>query len=182
MRDSSVHRSSVLSLLLLYLMVGLVSAQVRTVTGTVTSEEGEPLPGVSVVIHGTTKETITDDNGYYSIDISGPDAILEFSFAGLTTQAITAGMLSVIDIVLIPGLPNEVVVTGYALQRKQDLNGSVGIVKHEELIQMPLGNVTQQLQGCVAGVTVTQDSRPGKAAKLGSGVSDPIRITILCIF
>ena len=165
-RGSTLLKSCFLSILCLCLMDGIISAQVRTVTGTVTSEEAEPLPGVSVMIHGTTKETFTDDNGNYSIEISGPDAVLEFTFAGLATQARTAGMLSVIDVVLVPDLTHEIVITAYALQKKQDLTGSVVIVKPEELIRMPQGNVTQQLQGRIAGVTVTQDSRPGKAAKV----------------
>jgi TonB-linked SusC/RagA family outer membrane protein len=166
MRKSTLWKSGVLSLLLLCFAIGQAFAQARTVTGTVSSEEAGPLPGVGIVIQGTTQGAISDADGKYSIEVPGPDAVLVFSFVGLSTRAITVGDQSVIDVVLVSDLSYEIVVTAYATQRKQDLTGSVGIVKSEELVQMPQGNVTQQLQGRVAGVTVTQDSRPGEDAKV----------------
>jgi len=158
--------NGLLSLLLLFLTVNLASAQVRTVTGTVSSEEQGPLPGASVVIQGTTKGTITDADGKFSIEVPGPEAVLQFSFVGMSTQAIAVGNQSVIDVVMLPDLSYQIVVTAYAAQKKQDLTGSVGVVTSSELIAMPQGNVTQQIQGRVAGVTVTQDVRPGEAAKV----------------
>ncbi|KPK84612.1 MAG: hypothetical protein AMS27_09405, partial [Bacteroides sp. SM23_62_1] len=166
MQKSTLWKSGVLSLLLFSFAIGLASAQVRTVTGTVTSEEAGPLPGVGVVIQGTTQGTLTNADGNFSIEVPGPDAVLVFSFVGMATQTITVGNQSVIDVQLVSDLTYEIVVTAYATQRKQDLTGSVGVVKSEELVQMPQGNVTQQLQGRVAGVTVVQDSRPGQSAKV----------------
>jgi len=166
MRKSTLWKSGILSLFLLSFAISLVYAQARTVTGTVTSEEAGPLPGVGIIIQGTTQGTITDENGKYSIEVPGPDAVLVFSFVGMRTESVTVGDQSVINVELESELEYEIVVTAYTSQRKQDLTGSVGIVKSDELVQMPQGNVTQQLQGRVAGVTVSQDVRPGQAAKV----------------
>ena len=168
MRISTLWRSGVLSLLLFGFAVSLAYAQDTTITGKVSSSEEGALPGVNVIIQGTGQGTVTDIEGAYSIVVPGSDAILVFSSIGYTTEAITVGNQSVIDLELAPDITSlkEIVVTGYATQQKQDLTGAVGIVKSEELTAMPQGNVTQQLQGRVAGVTVTQDSRPGQNAKV----------------
>jgi TonB-linked SusC/RagA family outer membrane protein len=166
MRKSTLWKSGVMSLLLLSFAISLAYAQARKITGTVTSEEEGPLPGVSVVIVGTTQGTITNAEGNYSIDVPNQDAVLQFSFVGLKTQALAVGTQSVINVVLISDLSYEIVVTAYTQQRKQDLTGAVGIVTSDELIAIPQGQVTQQLQGRVAGVTVTQDVRPGENAKV----------------
>jgi TonB-linked SusC/RagA family outer membrane protein len=78
------------------------------------------------------------------------------------------GDQTTIDVVLMPDVTSldEIVVTAYATQKKKDLTGSVGVVNADELVQMPQGNITQQMQGRVAGVTVVQDARPGQAAKV----------------
>jgi len=168
MRNSTLWKSGLLSLLLFSFAISLTYAQVRTVTGNVSTEESGPLPGANVVIQGTTQGAITDLDGNFTIEVPGSDAILVFSFIGLTTQAITVGDQTVLNVNLVPDITSldEIVVTAYATQRKKDLTGSVGIVQADELVQMPQGNVTQQLQGRVAGVTVTQDSRPGQSAKV----------------
>ncbi len=168
MRNSSLWKSGILSLLLFGFAVSVSFAQQRTVTGTVTSEDQGALPGVNIVIQGTTQGAVTDAQGNYSIVVPGPDAVLVFSFIGYSTQAIPVGSQSNVSPILTPDVTSldEIVVTAYATQRKKDLTGSVGIVDAEALVQMPQGNVTQQLQGRVAGVTVTQDSRPGQSAKV----------------
>jgi TonB-linked SusC/RagA family outer membrane protein len=157
-----------LSLLIFGLAFGLAYAQETTITGTVSSDEEGALPGVNIIIQGTGQGTVSDIEGNYSIVVPGPEAILVFSSIGYTTEAVTVGNQSVIDMVLVADVTSlkEIVVTGYATQKKQDLTGSVGVVTAEELTQMPQGNVTQQLQGRIAGVTVTQDSRPGQNAKV----------------
>jgi TonB-linked SusC/RagA family outer membrane protein len=161
-------KSGILSLLLFGFAVSVTFAQQRTVTGTVTSEDQGALPGVNIVIQGTTQGAVTDASGNYSIVVPGPDAVLVFSFIGYTTQAVPVGSQTTVSVLMMPDVTSldEIVVTAYATQRKKDLTGSVGIVNAEELTQMPQGNVTQQMQGRVAGVTVTQDSRPGQSAKV----------------
>jgi len=161
-------RGSILSLLLFGFAISLAFGQERTVTGKVTSKEVGPLPGVNIVIQGTVQGAVTDVSGNYSIVVPGPETVLVFSSVGYTTKVVTVGNQSAINLVLEPEITSleEVVVTAYATQQKKDITGSVSTVKAEDLVQMPQGNVTQQLQGRVAGVTVTQDSRPGQAAKV----------------
>jgi len=168
MRNSTLWKSGLMSLFLLGFAVSMAYAQERTVTGTVTSDELGALPGVNIVIQGTTQGAVTDANGNYSVSVPGSDAVLVYSFIGYSTQAIPVGDQSTIDVLLAPDVTSldEIVVTAYATQKKKDLTGSVGIVGSDELTQMPQGNITQQMQGRVAGVQVTQDSRPGQKAKV----------------
>jgi hypothetical protein len=154
-------KSGVLSLLLLGFALSMSFAQQRTVTGTVTSADEGALPGVNIVIQGTTQGAVTDADGNYTINVTGDDAVLVFSFIGYTTQAVPVGSQSTVDVVLAPDVTSldEIVVTAYATQKKSDLTGAVGVVNSDELTQMPQGNITQQMQGRVAGVTVTQDAQ-----------------------
>jgi TonB-linked SusC/RagA family outer membrane protein len=137
-----------------------VSAQVRTVTGKVTNEAGEPIPGVTVVVKGTTMGTITDVDGKYSLkDVQG-DGTLLFSFVGMRNQEVTVSGKHVIDIVLEEetiGL-NEVVAIGYGVQKKATLTGAIGTIKAEEMLQRPVANTTELLQGQVAGLVTQQSS------------------------
>lgn len=132
------------------------------ISGKVTdSESGEPLIGASILIKGTSKGTVTDVDGTYSLDAAQGD-ILEISYTGFATQDIRVGTETVIDIVLSPGVAlSEVVVTGYATESKKATTGSVSIVKAADLKVVPSGNVEQQLQGRVAGVTVISNGQPG---------------------
>ena len=168
MRKSTMWKSGILSLLLLGFALSFSYAQQRTVTGTVTSEDQGALPGVNIVVQGTTQGAVTDGQGNYTISVPGDDATLVFSFIGYSTQSIPVGAQTTISVTLQPDVTSleEIVVTAYATQKKKDLTGAVGVVKSDELTQMPQGNVTQQMQGRVAGVTVTQDSRPGQSAKV----------------
>ena len=161
-------KSGVLSLLLLGFALSMSFAQQRTVTGTVSSADEGALPGVNIVIQGTTQGAVTGADGNFTINVPGGDAVLVFSFIGYTTQAVPVGSQSTVNVVLTPDVTSldEIVVTAYATQKKKDLTGAVGVVNSEELTQMPQGNITQQMQGRVAGVTVTQDSRPGQSAKV----------------
>ncbi|MCK5134963.1 MAG: TonB-dependent receptor [Bacteroidales bacterium] len=168
MRNSTLWKSGILSLLLFGFAISMAYSQDRTVTGKVTSVSEGSLPGVNIVIQGTVQGAVTDVSGNYSIVVPGPDATLVFSFIGYTTQAVTIGSQSTIDVVLNPDVTSleEIVVTAYATQKKKDLTGAVGVINSDELVQMPQGNITQQMQGRVAGVTVQQDARPGQPAKI----------------
>lgn len=168
MRRSTLWKSGVLSLLLLGFALSVTFAQQRTVTGTVTSEDQGALPGVNIVVQGTTQGAVTDGQGNYSISVPGDDATLVFSFIGYSTQAVPVGNQTTINVLMVADVTSldEIVVTAYATQKKKDLTGAVGIVNSDELTQMPQGNITQQMQGRVAGVTVTQDARPGQSAKV----------------
>ncbi len=162
------RRSSIILFFLVGLATSFAFAQERTVTGTVTDENGGPLPGVNIVIQGTMQGAVSDANGSYSITVPGPDAVLVFSSVGFKTKTVTVGDQTRINVVMIPEVKSlsAVVVTAYATQQKKDITGSVGVISSDEITQMPQANVTQQMQGRVSGVTVTQDPRPGYAAKV----------------
>ncbi|MCD6366635.1 MAG: TonB-dependent receptor, partial [Bacteroidales bacterium] len=139
--------------------------QQKTITGTVTDESGQPLPGVTVLIKGTTNGTVTNTDGNYSISNIPVDATLVFSFVGMRTQEIQVGNQSTINIKMEKmniGL-DEVVAIGYGYQKKSDLTGAVVSVSSDDMnIGGTVSNAAQALQGRTAGVMVTQNSKaPG---------------------
>jgi TonB-linked SusC/RagA family outer membrane protein len=145
---------------LLVVIYGTAGAQ-HIVQGTVTSkDDGQPIPGVNVLIQGTTSGTATDFDGKYSLQLGDNQNTLVFSFVGYTTQTITVGTQSVIDVQLASDTETleEVVVVGYGIQRKSDLTGAVSSLKGQELTKVPALNPVQGLQGKVAGVQVTNTS------------------------
>ncbi|MDD2527417.1 MAG: TonB-dependent receptor [Lentimicrobiaceae bacterium] len=145
-------------------------AQQRTITGTVTDETGATLPGVTVLLKGTTTGTITDLQGKYSLTVG--DGTLVFSYMGFETQEITIGAQTRIDVQLMEDrkLLEEVVVIGYGTQKKKDITTSVAVVDDKALKDRPIVTVAQALQGKAAGVQVTQPS-----GKPGSGLAVRVR-------
>jgi TonB-linked SusC/RagA family outer membrane protein len=149
--------------LLLLLSTQQSFAQV-TVTGTVTdADNGDPLPGVNVLIKGTGTGATTNLNGEYRIQAPGPDNTLVFSFIGYESQEVTIGTQTNIDISLSPDVAQleEIVVVGYGTQKKADITGSVAVVKAEEMQKYATSDVSQLLQGRASGVQVTSDGQPG---------------------
>ncbi|CAN5574904.1 TonB-dependent receptor [soil metagenome] len=136
-------------------------AQDTTVSGTVTDQEG-PVPGVNILIQGTTRGTVTDIEGNYSVSAPS-DATLVFSAIGYSVQEIPVNGRSSINVTLEQDVRalQEVVVTGYTTENRRDVTGAVSTVKARELVAVPSGNVEQQLQGRVAGVTVITNGQPG---------------------
>lgn len=125
---------------------------------------GETLPGVNIVVEGTTIGTTTDIDGEYSINVPGPEALLVFSFIGYTTQQVTVGDQEVIDIELQIGVGrmDELVVVGYGTQRAETLTGSVASIGSRELAKSPAGNVGSSLQGLLPGlVSMQRTGEPG---------------------
>lgn len=140
------------------------SLQQQRVTGTVTDADGEPLPGVNILVEGTNQGVITDMNGNYTIDVPGPTAVLVFSYVGYTSQKIEVGSQSAINITLALDVTNleEVVVVGYGTTRRATATGSVVSAKGEEIIQSPATNLTNTLVGRLPGiVSVTRSGEPG---------------------
>ena len=143
--------------------------QQQEITGTVTSNDGEALPGVNIVIEGTTSGTVTDAEGKYRINVPANDAVLIFSFIGYLREEVVAGNQSVINITLTPSLEtlSEIVVIGYGTVKKSDLTGSVSSIKADELKAVPTTSFEQALQGRAAGVQVSQTSgQPGAEASI----------------
>ncbi len=136
-----------------------------TVSGTVVSaEDGMGLPGVNVVIKGTTQGTTTDIDGKYTLQVGDESAVLVFSFIGYASQEIAVDARSTIDVTMHPDVQQlgEVVVVGYGTQRKVTLTGSVASIKGADMLHTKNENPQNMLTGRVAGVRVWQRSaEPG---------------------
>ncbi|TAJ11314.1 TonB-dependent receptor [Marinilabiliaceae bacterium JC017] len=137
----------------------------KMIEGTVTDESGLPVPGVSVVVKGTTVGAITDLDGNYFVTVPQDAEILVFSFIGMETQEIIIGGRTTINVVLrqtMIGL-DEVVAVGYGTQKKANLTGSVASVDYKQLENRGVANVSSALSGQLPGVTVLQrGGSPGK--------------------
>lgn len=134
------------------------SVQVRQVSGKVTgSEDGGALPGVSVSIKGTSRGVTTDNAGNYKLSVND-GASLVFSFVGYSTQTVSVGNRSVIDVVLSADNQqlNEVVVVGYGVQKRQEFTGSASTIKSAVIAERPVQSFSQGLTGQAAGVNITQ--------------------------
>lgn len=130
------------------------------VAGLVVDENGEPIPGASVLIQGTKNGSVTDANGNFKISGVDVNSVLEISFLGYQTLELRATQAALGRVALSEDRQylNEVVVVGYGTQRKSDITGSVASVKAEELLSSPASSTSQALQGKVAGVVVQNNS------------------------
>lgn len=147
----------------MFLFASMAFAQTINVSGTVKDTSG-PLPGVSVVVKGTTKGAATDFDGNYSLTDVPSNATLVFTYLGYFDKEIPVNGQTTINVVLEQDTEQleEVVVVGYGTQRKEAVTGSVASITGATLTEVPTGNVTQALQGRVAGVELTQTStKPG---------------------
>ncbi|WP_288428623.1 TonB-dependent receptor [uncultured Spirosoma sp.] len=144
--------------------LGTTYAQNQSVTGKVVSKNDQQgLPGVSVVVKGTTTGSTTDANGTYQISVPS-GAVLQFSMIGMTSQEIPVGNQSTINVELTDDTKalEEVVVVGYGTQRRRDLTGAVAQVKGEEIVKYPVQTPTQGLQSKLAGVQIIASGRPNE--------------------
>ncbi|RAV99457.1 SusC/RagA family TonB-linked outer membrane protein [Pseudochryseolinea flava] len=164
-----------------------VAQRSTTVSGTIKDATGNTLPGVSILIKGTTTGTTSDGEGKYNIVVENPDAILTFSFIGYKNQELLVGSQTTIDIILDEDISTleEVVVVGYGEMKKSDLTGAVAQVKASNLSQSPAASVDNLLKGRAAGLQVISNSgQPGAGATIrirGSnsfdiGASNPLLV------
>ncbi|MEP3388923.1 MAG: carboxypeptidase-like regulatory domain-containing protein, partial [Reichenbachiella sp.] len=157
-----------LMLMMLALNVMIITpvfAQDIKVSGVINSEENEPLPGVTILVQGTTKGTVSDIDGKYALEVP-TDAVLDFSFIGYLKQSVSVGGRSTIDVSMSPDIAQleEVVVVGYGTQKKSTLTGSISKVKNEKLDQIAVARVDDALIGQVSGVNVQATSAEAGAA------------------
>ncbi|WP_206611098.1 TonB-dependent receptor [Mariniphaga sediminis] len=138
--------------------------QQNPITGTVTDEAGQPLPGVTVVVKGTTQGTVTNADGNYSLSNIPDDVTLVFSFVGMRTQEVVVGNQTSINIIMEEetiGM-EEVVVVGYGTQKKINLTGSVDVVAGEKLENRPNQNVGELLKGTSPNLNIVMSERGGE--------------------
>ena len=157
--------SGILTLFLAF-VVQFTFAQEKSISGTVSDETG-PLPGVSIIIKGTTKGAETDFDGNYSI-IANTGDVLVYSFIGMATQQKMVGTDNTINVMMVAdNILEEVVVTGVAgATSRKKLSVTVASVSSVELEQVPAGSAASALQGKVAGISVTNLGRPGQGATI----------------
>ncbi|NBB76740.1 MAG: SusC/RagA family TonB-linked outer membrane protein, partial [Bacteroidetes bacterium] len=141
----------------------------QDISGTVTSaDDGQPLPGVNIIVPNSTIGTTTDMDGSYSITVPDTTTVLVFSSIGFQTQSVEIDGRSQIDVAMQPQVyeaGEELVVVGYGTQQKADVTGSVSTVSVDEVRKVPTANVQDALQGQVAGVQITpQSGAPGAQA------------------
>lgn len=184
---NSLNKSLILSLFFLAFSALSAFAQNRPVSGTVTAgDDGSKLPGVSVLVKGTTTGTTTNENGGYTINAPA-NATLVFSYIGYATQELPVNSRSTINVILNADAQSlqevNVVAVGYGTARRQDLTGSIASVSSEQLAKVPVTTTDQALQGRAAGVQVTNnDGAPGAGVQvqirgIGTfGSSDPLYV------
>ncbi|MDN5284604.1 MAG: TonB-dependent receptor [Mucilaginibacter sp.] len=142
------------------------------ITGKITDETGQPLPGVSVKLKGTNAATVTDGNGSYSLhvpDENVQNSILIFSFVGFKTQEVTVGSNLIVNVKLLPESKSlsEVVVIGYGTQKRGDVSSAIASVNVEKMDRIPAANLSTALQGQVPGLVATPSSyRPGSGSSI----------------
>lgn len=139
-----------------------------SINGKVTSDEGEPLVGVTIQVKGSTKGTITDAEGMYSLEVEETD-ILVVSYIGYITEEISVNGRQLINITLVPNLDvlQEIVVVGYGTQQKKDLTGAISSVTAEDFNSGVVTSVSDLIVGKVAGLTITQNgSDPTRGASI----------------
>ena len=158
---TSLSKLCTLLFLAMLLTSGLYAQ--RTITGTVTDGDSyEPLIGASIIVQGTTTGTVTDIDGNFSVEAETGDVLL-VSYTGYNTQEVTVGVENNISIALSSGVTlDELVVTGYTAQSRRSITGAVSSVDIDEVKALPTTNISQALQGKVAGVTIGQSGAPGE--------------------
>ncbi|SMD33855.1 TonB-linked outer membrane protein, SusC/RagA family [Reichenbachiella faecimaris] len=158
---------------ILIFLVHLTYAQ-HSIKGTVVDNEGQTIPGASILIKGTKEGVVTDIDGKFNLEVPQKDAVLVVSFLGFTKQEVEVGGQSTVDIVLLPDFVEleEIVVVGYGTMRKSDLTGAISSVKVEDNVARQYTTVDQLLNGRAPGVQVISNN-----ANPGAGISVKIRGT-----
>ena len=168
-----------LALVFLFFHANLAIAQGKAikVSGVVIDSKGISLPGVNVMLKGTTKSVTTDMDGKYTINVPKEQSVLVFSYIGLQTKEEIAKNINGKPVVLLDSLSklDEVIVIGYGTSTKKDLTGSVGRVAMDDIKKAPVTSFDQALAGRIAGVQVTSnDGQPGAGSQFsirGSSIS-----------
>ncbi|MEX2233229.1 MAG: TonB-dependent receptor [Cyclobacteriaceae bacterium] len=161
-----IYKNWAISLFFLVVAVPLYAQTL--VNGSINDDTGQALPGVSILEKGTANGTTTNADGAYTINVASSNSVLVISFIGFRTLEETVGSRSTINLSLSADVTalDEIVVTGYTIDSRRQTTGSVSTVKTKDLTVVPSGNVEQQLQGRVAGVTVVTNGQPGTTSQV----------------
>jgi len=146
-----------------------ITLQQLRVAGVVRDTDGQPIPGVTVQVEGTTTGAFTDVNGRYTVDVPGPNAVLAFSFVGYTQVTVPVNGRNVIDVTLEEATEalDEIVVVGYGTVRKSDVTGAVASVRADAIKNVSTTDAAAAIQGKAPGVQVlTNSGAPGQAATI----------------
>jgi TonB-dependent starch-binding outer membrane protein SusC len=175
-----------LTILLIFLLgLAHVFAQERTITGKVLDETGSPLLGATVSIKGTTKGTVTDLDGKYSIQVPSSGGTLIVSYVGYLSKEVEIGASDIIDLTMVADVKSleEIVVVGYGVQKKSLTTGSISKIDSKEITAAPATRIDQAIQGKTAGVFMAQSSgSPGSSMSIkirgnsSNGKNDPIYV------
>ncbi len=164
-----MKKFALLLLCIAFVGIHIVNAQVKSISGTVTSsEDGSTIPGASVIVKGTTIGTTTNIDGQYQLQVPNDASLLVVSFVGMEAQEvpITSDKIDVVLGQANVGI-NEVVIVAYGTQTKKSLTGSQAAIKGEELQKIQVSNVSRALEGSVAGVqTATSSGQPGSGSSV----------------
>jgi TonB-linked SusC/RagA family outer membrane protein len=180
-------RKLLFTMLFFSVLCATAFAQDRTVSGSVTGADGLSLPGVNVIVQGTSKGTTTDSDGKYTLNLGPNENTLVFSFVGYESATVDASTRTTVDVVLASDITtlNEVVVVGYGTQREKDLTSAITTLRADEIAKTPQGQAMQSLQGKVPGVQIVNSGVPGASPTVrirgigsmpGQGNSDPLYV------
>ena len=149
------------------LFFGLQLHAQKNISGTVSDNSGVPIPGVAVIIEGTSQGVTTDFDGNYSISVSEGQNLV-FTSIGFTPQTIAVGASSTYNVILQESLEQleEIIVTGYGTETQRETTGSISTVSPADIQVIPSGNIEQQFQGRIPGVTVISNGSPGTSSQI----------------
>jgi len=166
--EKSLQKRVFTLILFLFMGMNMIYAQQKSVTGTVVDESNAPLPGVTVMVKGTTIGTVANTDGFYSISVPGENATLVFSFIGMKTQEVVVGNETTVNLKMMPDAIGigEVVAIGYGTQSRQAVTGSVTVADLETYRDIPVNNVLETVKGTIPGLIVGSTNSAGAQAGL----------------
>jgi len=159
--NALLRKTKLTAVFLLLAILQVSAADPITVSGTVTDNQGQSIPGVSIKVKGTTQGVVGNVDGKYTVTVADQNAILVFSYLNYTTKEVVVGTQRIINVSLTESteLLNEVVVVGYGTQKKVNLSGALNTVSTKSITNRPVTSLTNALQGAVPGMAVL--ARPG---------------------
>ena len=177
----SLPKIALAAILMIFTLVAQAQTQIK---GRVLDDQGKPLPGVSILVKGTSTSTTASNTGNFSISVPSASSVLVFTYIGFTSKEIPVRNQTEINVTLLPSAAEleQVVVVGYGTQRKEAVTGSVANISGEKVREVPAPNIAQAIQGRIAGVNISQTStKPGatmqiliRGARSLSASNDPL--------